>query len=98
MRDYVITPNERSLLLWLGEEEFSQYGECYGAALDILVARGLAIIHHDGSNQNGFIAKGSSLMFCAVSLTDEGKKLLAQIKESEKADAIIREIKERGDA
>ena len=36
-----LTKDERDLLEWLSEEEFSQYGECYGAALNALIEAGL---------------------------------------------------------
>jgi len=70
-----LTDKEADLLRWLGEEEFSQYGECHGDDLDGLVAKGLAQIHGPGEHQN-FIAKGTSLMYRAVSLTDAGHEAL----------------------
>lgn len=64
--------SERDLLRWLGEEEFSQYGECYGKTLDGLIAKGLAQVHDNMDGQGGFIAKGTGLMYRAVSLTEAG--------------------------
>jgi hypothetical protein len=69
---------ERDLLAWLGEEEFSQYGECYGPTLDALIAKGLAKVNNGKEYQNGFIAKGNGPMYQAVSLTDVGRKTLNQ--------------------
>jgi len=69
------------LLRWLGESDFSQYGECHGAALDSLVALGMAQIHKPGEHQS-FIAKGDGLMFRAVSLTEAGRAALAADKVS----------------
>lgn len=76
-----LSPEERDLLTWLGEEEFSQYGECHGAALDALIAKGLAQRHPGTGRNNTFIAKGDGPMFEAVSLTEAGvarrKELIA---------------------
>ena len=72
-----LTNQEQFLLGWLGKEDFSQYGECHGAALDGLVAKGLAQVHAPGEHQAGFIAKGTGDKFRAVSLTDAGRELLA---------------------
>jgi hypothetical protein len=66
-----MTNDERDLLRWLGKEDFSQYGECHGRALDALIARGFAVIHGPGEHQT-FIARGTSQMYRAVSLTDAG--------------------------
>jgi hypothetical protein len=68
-----LTGAERNLLKWLGEEKFSQYGECHGAALDGLMSKGLAEVHEDQDLQAGFIARGTTLMYRAVSLTDAGR-------------------------
>lgn len=67
---------ELSLLTWLGLEDFSQYGECYGKDLDSLVAKGLAQIHKGTGLRNAFIAKGNGPMFEQVSLTDAGRDVL----------------------
>ena len=81
-RDTELTPVERDLLEWLGREDFSQYGECYGNALNVLVAKGLAHVYAPGEHQN-FIAndpagvKGD--MYRAVSLTDAGRALLREL-------------------
>lgn len=78
-----VTPGERFLLVWLGEKEFSQYGECHGTALDALVAKGLAQVHTNRELQSGFIAQGDSAMYLAVSLTDAGRAAYADIKKGE---------------
>jgi hypothetical protein len=79
-----VTPGERFLLVWLGEKEFSQYGECNGSALDALVERGFAQVHGEGTEtNNSFIAKGRGIMFRAVSLTDAGRAAFATIKKGE---------------
>jgi len=66
---------ERDLLDWLSKEDFSQYGECHGRALDKLVTMGLAQVHGPGQHQH-FIASDfagtKGIMFCAVSLTEAG--------------------------
>lgn len=67
------------LLRWLGENDFSQYGECYGKSLDALVALGLAQIHDGDEHQSSFIAKGRGGMYRAVFLTDAGRGALKQV-------------------
>lgn len=67
-----LSRDERRLLQWLSEETFNQYGECHGAALDSLIARGFAEIHEGREHQSGFIAQGDGPMYRAVSLTDAG--------------------------
>lgn len=74
-----LTDDERSLLVWLSKEDFSQYGECYGEALNKLVSKGLAKIHDDGNHQTGFIARGRSLMHLTVSLTEAGRIELGEV-------------------
>lgn len=70
-----LTADERDLLEWLSKEDFSQYGECHGPALDRLVALGLAEIMGPGTErENTFIAKGDGIMFRAVRLTEAGVK------------------------
>lgn len=71
---------EAMLLEWLAAEEFSQYGECHGTSLDGLVAKGLAQIHSHGAHQTGFIAKGDTDMYRAVSLTDAGFEAVRRMK------------------
>lgn len=84
MTDHALTPNERFLLVWLGQEDFSQYGECHGAALDALIVKGLAQVHGEESGiNNNFIAKGRDLMYRAVSLTESGWAARKLIKEDE---------------
>jgi hypothetical protein len=73
---------ERDLLLWLGEEDFSQYGECHGAALDALIAKGLAQLHEQSGFDNTFIAKGPGKMYWKVSLTDAGHAARQQVRKS----------------
>lgn len=73
-----LTEAQAHLLLWLAERDFSQYGECFGADLDSLVAEGLAQVHAPGRHQV-FIAKGTTLMYRAVSLTEAGLKLAQEI-------------------
>lgn len=63
--------SERMLLAWLAREDFSQYGECHGRDLDRLVELGLAQIHAPGEHQV-FIARGTTQMHRAVSLTERG--------------------------
>lgn len=66
-----LTTEERLLVKWLGEEDFSQYGECKGSALDRLVVLGWAQVHGvETETQNSFIAKGRGIDYRAVSLTD----------------------------
>ena len=74
MTDTELNADERDLLLWLAEEDFSQFGECHGRALDVLIEKGLAQVHEDRDHQDraGFIARGEGPMFRAVSLTARG--------------------------
>lgn len=71
-----LTGSERDLLKWLSKEDFSQYGECHGTSLDSLIAKGLAQVHGPGEHQV-FIAKGTSQMYRAVSLTEAGRSVLS---------------------
>ncbi len=73
-----LTPTERDLLEWLGKEDFSQYGECYGSNLDSLIRKGLAQHHPDTGLNNTFIAKGTSKMYDQVSLTEAGWSALKE--------------------
>jgi hypothetical protein len=74
-----LVPSEHLFLLrWLGENDFSQYGECYGKSLDALVALGLAQIHDGDEHQSSFIAKGRGDMYRAVSLTAAGRAAIAK--------------------
>ncbi len=72
-----LSEGARDLLKWLSEEDFSQYGECYGKNLDELVEHGFAQIHAPGEHQSGFIAQDNQGkrgdMYRAVSLTDAGR-------------------------
>jgi len=83
MTDHDLTPEQEFLLVWLGNEAFSQYGECFGARLDALIAKGLAQIHTDRALQAGFIAQGDSAMYLAVSLTEAGWAARRHVKENE---------------
>lgn len=84
MIDVTLDMVEFDLLEWLAEEDFSQYGECHGRALDSLVAKGIAQVHGPGEHQHGFIAKdpagAKGMMYRAVSLTDAGRALLQGTK------------------
>ncbi len=75
-----LNEHERDLLLWLSEEEFSQYGECHGKDLDALIAKGLAQHHPDTGFDNSFIAKGKGIMFDKVSLTEAGYARVRELK------------------
>jgi hypothetical protein len=79
MQTIELTGSERDLLKWLSSEDFSQYGECRGRALNALIEHGLAKVHGDGENQSGFIAKGRGEDYRAVSLTDAGRAALASL-------------------
>lgn len=75
-----LNKEQRALVNWLGRDEYSQYGECYGSDLDSLVEMGLAQIHDNGQFQEGFIAKHPTHpMFRAVSLTEAGRSVLAAL-------------------
>jgi len=80
IKAHTITQDELALLKWLGQEDFSQYGECHGKILDSLVSKGLARLHDDGQHQGGFIAKGSGPMYRAVSVTDAGREALRRAR------------------
>jgi hypothetical protein len=67
---------EFELLEWLSREDYSQYGECHGKALDELVAKGLAQLHGDNGHLGSFIAQGNGPMYQSVSLTDAGRAAL----------------------
>lgn len=73
-----LTAQERDLLDWLSKEDFSQYGECHGKALDKLIALALAKVHGPGEHQH-FIANDfagtKGMMYRAVSLTETGRAL-----------------------
>jgi len=72
--------DETALLSWLGEETYSQYGECQGPVLDSLVAKGLVKIHGQSEHQENFIpVNGAGELYRAVSLTDAGKQVLIDI-------------------
>jgi hypothetical protein len=69
-----LTDDENSLLVWLGQEDYGQYGECHGASLDSLIEKDLAQLHQGREFQSSFIAKGDSKMHQAVSLTEKGRE------------------------
>ncbi len=79
METIELTGTERDLLKWLGAEDFSQYGECRGRALNALIEHGFAKVHADSEHQSGFIAKGRGEDYRAVSLTDAGRAALATV-------------------
>jgi len=62
MRD--LSTNERLTLEWLSLEDSSALGECHGAALDALVAFGLAVIDPP--------SPGRDLLYSRVRLTAAG--------------------------
>ena len=82
-----LTVDERDLLLWLAQEDFSQYGECHGRALDALVEKGLAQVHGPGEHQV-FVAQDhdgtKGMMFRAVSLTPRGVAEARIVREAER--------------
>jgi len=72
-----LTTSERVLLEWLSKDD-GQYGECYGKSLDGLIQKGLAVVQGAESGMNnGFIAKGTNIMYRAVSITDAGRAALS---------------------
>lgn len=72
-----LTSQDRLLLEWLQRDD-GQYGECHGRTLDGLVERGLAVVQGAQSGvNNGFIAKGTDIMYRAVSITDAGRLALS---------------------
>lgn len=76
-----LSNDEYIVLEFLYDCDPAQYGECYGKVLDGLILKGLAVIGtEDTGHHNGFIAKGSGLMYRAVYLTDEGRNALCQKK------------------
>jgi hypothetical protein len=76
-----LTSLERNLLTWLGESEYSQYGECCGRPLDSLIEMGLVQVHSGREFQSGFIAQGDGAEYQAVSLTEAGRIALAKEKQ-----------------
>jgi len=77
MHDF--TKDQAALLRWLGRSEYSQYGECCGLSLDMLIAHGLAEVHGPLEHQEGFISRGKGMMYRAVSLTETGRAALAEL-------------------
>lgn len=74
--DSALASNEIALLEWLRKDD-GQYGECYGATLDGLIAKGFVKVQGEESGPtNSFIAKGTSIMYRAVSITDAGRTAL----------------------
>jgi hypothetical protein len=68
----LLSPTERSLLAWLGRKEFSEYGECFGRTLDVLIEKGLARHYPDPGSRKG-------KMFDSVSLTSAGRRVLTEL-------------------
>jgi hypothetical protein len=76
-----LTDSEEFLLKWLAQEDSSQYGECHGSALDGLIEKGLAVVGDESTGLNNtFIAKGTDIMYRAVTLTDAGHKEVTNLK------------------
>jgi len=68
-----LTASERLLLDWLAADD-GQYGECFGRTLDSLIAKGFATVGDAQSGlNNGFIAKGTDIMYRTVSITEAGR-------------------------
>lgn len=63
-----LTKDERFLLEWLGREDVSAYGECYGPSLDHLAALGIVLIEPYGP--------GLADHYGRVTLTDLGRTTL----------------------
>lgn len=78
-----LSTDQIALLRWLGKEDFSQYGECCGRALDRLIELGLAQHHERTGRDNTFIAKGDAVHFDAVSVTDAGREFLRRTPASD---------------
>jgi hypothetical protein len=75
-----LTVPERNLLEWLGEEDFSRYGECRGRALNLLVEHGLAKVHKDDERFWVHTLSEDREDYQAVSLTDAGRDVLRTLK------------------
>jgi hypothetical protein len=72
-----LNSSEKLLLEWLLKDD-GQYGECHGATLDSLIAKRFVKVGGEETwFDNGFIAKGTNIMFSAVSITDEGRAAIA---------------------
>lgn len=74
-----LTKDEQLVLEWLGKEDYSQYGECHGSALNGLLEKGLVQIHQGREHQSGFIVQGDTDMYRVVSLTEAGRDALANV-------------------
>lgn len=59
-----LTSQERFLLDWLSERDFSSYGECEGGSLNVLINCGLVNVSDDAGGRGGDYA--------LVSLTEAG--------------------------
>jgi hypothetical protein len=70
----MLSPTERSLLLWLGRKDFNEYGECFGRTLDVLIEKGLARHYPDPGSRHG-------KMLDTVSLTTAGRRVRAELTE-----------------
>lgn len=74
----MLSSSEKFLLEWLSKDD-GQYGECHGQTLDGLIERGLAVVQGAESGlTNSFIAKGTDIMYRAVSITDAGRLALSR--------------------
>jgi len=74
-----LSHREKMLLEWLNKEDYSQYGECHGPALDQLIQKGLATVHAEGAHQGSFISRGRGIMYRAVSLTKAGREAAKEL-------------------
>ena len=66
-----LTSQEKFLLEWLGKEDNSAYGECYGSALNVLINCGLAQTSETPPSD-----------YSRVSLTDAGFVMLKMAKQT----------------
>lgn len=88
----MLTQDERSLLEWLGKEDFSQHGECHGKNLNALIEKGMALLHNDNGDLGSFIAKGAEPMYQSVSLTEAGRAELRSINSKHDAAYAARNV------
>lgn len=74
-----LSDEEKLMLRWLADSEYSQYGECFGSALDMLIVNGLVQGHSGREFQKEFIVQGDDAMHQAVSLTAAGRELVKEL-------------------
>ncbi|MBO0715743.1 MAG: hypothetical protein J2P55_00200 [Rhizobiales bacterium] len=70
----LLSPTERSLLAWLGRKDFSDYNECFGRTLDVLIEKGLARRYPNPDSR-----KDKKLDM--VALTPAGRRVRAELTE-----------------